>query len=1256
MSRHRIFGRAARFVAGLSLAVLAAWAPSVHADTWYGNIPGTGSASCYAGTFTVPNGANYVEMTVIGQHGSDGMAYKLTDYAEGVGGLGGIVKVVAAVTPGQKLWAAPTSSLFKIWGVSNGGGSGGYGSFVATADPSAACPYGTPDKNSLVVVAGGGGGGASGSPRGTGGSGGNAGPNGVGGGNGGNNNQQDGGGGGGGTQSAGGFGGAAGHGNLFSADGNPGGAGGYFAGGTEGSATPGADDPVSPGGGGGGGYYGGGGGGGDAGGGGGGGGGGSNYIAASIPTGTPAWNQPSGTWANGSTAAYALVQIIPIFTTTTTIASSPNPSAFNQPIAISATVTSSSGAAPYGGDVNFYDGTSLLGTVALSGGVATLNISTLGQGTHYLQAIYQGFGSDAQIQQASATQGSNVGGVILPYQHVVGAPPPTPVAPAVTTQPYSQSRTYGDATVYFFAEASGTPTPAIQWQVSSDNGAHFTNTSGSGGFGANYLAIAPAVELNGYQYRAVFANSAGSATTNVATLSVNKAPLYITANNKAVAYLGPIPALDATYGDANFGAVLKNGDTPGSLNGTLACTTTATMSSLPGAYPIACSGVSSPNYAITFKPGTLTVNAPTQAIIVTDSSIPHTPPPGSPGNLTFKDVDVGTGYDITAFGGNSGQPITFAVSASLGPAPDFNCTDAYGACTDVVEGTSTPVCTVTTTGIGKAHVSFNAVLKQSRFGRCYINLNQAGATVNGAVYPAAPMVQLDFKINYRAPGIAPQPTDQSVGAAQAATFSVGVTGAPVPNVQWQVSNDNGASFNDIAGETANTLILSNPQPAQNGNKYRVRVSNNPGQTLVYMNTDIVSSAATLSVSSLPGPPYVSLNPAVVTTLDSNPVTLTAIGGGNPAPTSVTWQMSSDDGASYSDVVADPFTIISVGNNAGVVTTTLKLSIPGYNYNRRLYRAVFTNANGSATSQAARLIVQDPLLLINNGKPVDTSVAVGQSASLAVDYIAEPAPMIQWQVKSAGTWVDIPGAMAQTLNLAHVDPSMHGSQYQVVLTQGSPFNRTATSRTATLSVVSASPSVNATPVGSVVFGAAINDSATLAGGYNPGGTLTFALYGAGDATCAAAPVFTRVVAVAGNGTYQSPWMTPASVGTYQWTLAYSGDANNNAASVPCGTTGQSVVVTKADQSIVFGAVPKISIGRNGAVTATGGASGKAVVFGTSSDSSICMVATTGTVTGIGVGDCIVTANQDGNANYNDAPQATQTVPIDNDYIFADGFDF
>ncbi len=62
-----------------------------------------------------------------------------------------------------------------------------------------------------------------------------------------------------------------------------------------------------------------------------------------------------------------------------------------------------------------------------------------------------------------------------------------------------------------------------------------------------------------------------------------------------------------------------NGDGPGSLTGALSCVTTATQSSLVGAYPISCSGLSSPNYTITFVPGTLSVT-PTALTITANSA------------------------------------------------------------------------------------------------------------------------------------------------------------------------------------------------------------------------------------------------------------------------------------------------------------------------------------------------------------------------------------------------------------------------------------------------------------------------------------------------------------------------------------------------------------------------------------------------------------------------------------------------------------
>ena len=80
---------------------------------------------------------------------------------------------------------------------------------------------------------------------------------------------------------------------------------------------------------------------------------------------------------------------------------------------------------------------------------------------------------------------------------------------------------------------------------------------------------------------------------------------------------------------------------------------------------------------------------------------------------------------------------------------------------------------------------------------------------------------------------------------------------------------------------------------------------------------------------------------------------------------------------------------------------------------------------------------------------------------------------------------------------------------------------------------------------------LSDSATLSGGSNPTGTITFTLTGPGNVT-----EFTDVVTVNGNGTYTTLQGTnpggftlPTSgtvAGTYSWNATYSGDPNNNGA--------------------------------------------------------------------------------------------------------------
>jgi hypothetical protein len=94
------------------------------------------------------------------------------------------------------------------------------------------------------------------------------------------------------------------------------------------------------------------------------------------------------------------------------------------------------------------------------------------------------------------------------------------VTPSVTRQPVSQTINVGN-NVTFSSAASGTPVPTVQWQVSVDGGVTFTNIVGANSTSLTFTTL---VGLNGNQYRAVFTNVMGSATSSGATLTVDTAP------------------------------------------------------------------------------------------------------------------------------------------------------------------------------------------------------------------------------------------------------------------------------------------------------------------------------------------------------------------------------------------------------------------------------------------------------------------------------------------------------------------------------------------------------------------------------------------------------------------------------------------------------------------------------------------------------------------------------------------------------------
>ena len=93
----------------------------------------------------------------------------------------------------------------------------------------------------------------------------------------------------------------------------------------------------------------------------------------------------------GGTGSQACTMTILPATSMTVTTSSPNPSAYGQPVTFTATITAGSGTFDNGGAVQFaVDGNNIGGPVPLTGGVATIQDATLDVGPHAVIATYSG--------------------------------------------------------------------------------------------------------------------------------------------------------------------------------------------------------------------------------------------------------------------------------------------------------------------------------------------------------------------------------------------------------------------------------------------------------------------------------------------------------------------------------------------------------------------------------------------------------------------------------------------------------------------------------------------------------------------------------------------------------------------------------------------------------------------------------------------------------------------------------------------------
>jgi len=326
----------------------------------------------------------------------------------------------------------------------------------------------------------------------------------------------------------------------------------------------------------------------------------------------------------------------------------------------------------------------------------------------------------------------------------------TVVAPTITTQPVSQTVTAGQ-TATFTVVAGGTATLSYQWQKKGVNIA--------GATGSSYTTPATATTDSGSTFDVVVSNTAGSVTSNAATLTVNPAPAA---------------GIQVSSSAINFGNGVVGTDYSQPLTITNTGTATLTISQITeigSAFNV--SGFSLPLNVNVGKQATITVAflATTAGAVAGNISILSNAPT-SPTSVVLN----GTGIAAT---------LTLAISpANL----------SFG---NVTTGTTSASQNVTITNTGNSSVTISQ-----------INLSGTGYSMRGGSAPVtlSPSQNLIVIVQF-SPGLAGSVSGSisivSNASGSPATVSLTGTGiAPTPHsvaLSWTASTSTVSGYNVYRG-------------------------------------------------------------------------------------------------------------------------------------------------------------------------------------------------------------------------------------------------------------------------------------------------------------------------------------------------------------------------------------------------------------------------------------------------------------------------
>jgi VCBS repeat-containing protein len=207
-------------------------------------------------------------------------------------------------------------------------------------------------------------------------------------------------------------------------------------------------------------------------------------------------------------------------TTSTTLASSVNPSTVGQSITLTAHVAPSGGSTGSpGGQVQFMEGATLLGTRSVNGaGDAALDISSLGEGLHSITAAYQGSTTFEASTSAAVDQQVNAAPNV----------PPTAVDDATGYSVLEDGTLNAGTSVLQNDSDNDGPSPLVARNASDPaNGTVALNSDGT-------FTYTPDPDFNGtdtFTYEAFDGAAASTATVTITVTPVNDAPSFNSGGN-----------------------------------------------------------------------------------------------------------------------------------------------------------------------------------------------------------------------------------------------------------------------------------------------------------------------------------------------------------------------------------------------------------------------------------------------------------------------------------------------------------------------------------------------------------------------------------------------------------------------------------------------------------------------------------------------------------------------------------------------------